>query len=500
MVGSKAFRILLILISFLFLGLSVVILIVDRRDYQQQALIFPEGSQISDVPLGGLSYEQAMQRLNMAFSQPVELRYQDARMQFFPSELGFSLNIEESLGQLEDALKHSGYWQHMWGKKKVEPVSGEVKASLDEAKLSKFLTGVVHNRYDQPATATVPILYTTNFKAGQGGIRMDVETAIPLIRTGLFSAFERIINLPVNTSPPLSLELQNLEIFLKQIITLEGYDGLIEVYLNDLSSDQEIHLALNNQQSVQKDVAYSAASTIKIPIMVSTLLRQGEPIDDTVQNLLERMITLSENPPADRLMGDFIDPTRGPILITDDLQKLGYVNTFLAGFFAPGSPLLALYKTPANTRNDIFLDPDVYNQTVPSEIGDLLSQIYWCANPDTGTSLFNKIFNDSISQRECQNMLNLLGQNKIGILMEAGLPPNASVAHKHGWTPELDNLLHSISDVGIVSTNGGDYVLVMFMHTKDQLIFDEGNWLFAKLSQTIYNAFNVDNQAYWWIE
>jgi len=97
-------------------------------------------------------------------------------------------------------------------------------------------------------------------------------------------------------------------------------------------------------------------------------------------------------------------------------------------------------------------------------------------------------------------MLDLLSENQIGMLVEAGLPPEGSFAHKHGWTTELDGLIHSISDVGIVSSPGGDYVLTIFMHTQEQLIFDKANWLFAKLSQSIYNAFNLDDQTYWWIE
>ncbi len=57
-----------------------------------------------------------------------------------------------------------------------------------------------------------------------------------------------------------------------------------------------------------------------------------------------------------------------------------------------------------------------------------------------------------------------------------------------------------MGDVGIVYTPAGDYVLAIFIYTPQQLVFDEGNWLFAKLSQTIYNAFNLEDQAYWWIE
>jgi len=85
-------------------------------------------------------------------------------------------------------------------------------------------------------------------------------------------------------------------------------------------------------------------------------------------------------------------------------------------------------------------------------------------------------------------------------LIEAGLPPEASVAHKHGWVQELDGLLHSMSDVAIVTTPGGDYVLTIFIYDPTRLNFDQGNRMIARLSQTVYNFFNLTDQTYWWID
>jgi hypothetical protein len=57
-----------------------------------------------------------------------------------------------------------------------------------------------------------------------------------------------------------------------------------------------------------------------------------------------------------------------------------------------------------------------------------------------------------------------------------------------------------MSDAGVVYTPGGNFALVISIYSPEQLVFYDGNWLFARLSQTIYNAFNIDDQAYWWIE
>ena len=496
----KRFRFLLGGLALLFILFSLVILGIDSRTYRQQNLTYPDGTTIQGVPLGGLDRERALARLELTFTQPMELKYQGARMQFSPPELGFVLDLEATMDSLESSLVGTGYWSQLWSMQIQSAVDSPLQASLDETQLSAFLEATILSRYDQPASAALPVIGTTHFQPGQPGLALDINAAIPQIRTALFSFTERIVDLPLQKTPALPLDVHNFETFLKQIIHLEGFDGLVEIYLHDFSGAQNLHLAEMNGQSVLPDVAYTAASTIKIPIMLSVLSRTDEPTPQSMQNLLERMIIYSENPPADSLMSNYIDPLRGPLIVTEDLQSLGYENTFLAGYFSLGSPVLQLFKTPANTRTDIYLDPDVYNQTVPSEIGDLIAQIYLCANPQIGASHLSTVFAERVSQTECQNILDLLADNQIGLLIEAGLPPDTTAIHKHGWTPELDGLLHSMSDVSIVTTPGGDYALAIFIYTPDQLIFYEGNWLFAKLSQSIYNAFNIEDQTYWWLE
>jgi beta-lactamase class A len=93
-----------------------------------------------------------------------------------------------------------------------------------------------------------------------------------------------------------------------------------------------------------------------------------------------------------------------------------------------------------------------------------------------------------------------LAANRIGLLIEAGVSHQATVAHKHGWATDLDGQLRFMSDVGIVFTAGGDYVLNVFIHDRIRLDFDEGNRVIARLSQTVYNFFNIDDQVYWWFE
>ncbi|HAE85509.1 MAG TPA: hypothetical protein DCG78_03240 [Anaerolineaceae bacterium] len=480
----------------LFILISLYILFSDLSIYRQANRVYPAGVSIASIPVGGLTRAEAETRLEQVFSIPIELRYGEARMQFTPDELGWRLDTAATLDSLEAALPNTGWWQHLWGQS-MTAVNTDfpMQVSFNTEACRAFLAENIIPRYDKPATAALPILYTTNYTPGQKGLELNMGAALPAIQDALRSPSARIVNLPVNETPALPLDPANLEVFLKQTILLSGFNGLVELYTQLLPQGDALHFAVRANEPVTPDVAYSAASTIKIPIMVSVFNHLGEPTPDLALGWMRAMITQSDNPPADALMRTYLDENLGPLIVTEDMRALGYQNTFLAGYFYAGAPLLQRIQTPANSRTDVYLDPDFYNQTVPSEIGDLLARIYRCAAASDAQQ--NDLFPGSVTPSECQMMLDLLAENKIGALIEAGLPPEGDAAHKHGWTSDLDGLLHTMSDAGIVATPGGDYILIIFINSPQQLFFDEGNWLFARLSQVIYNAFNLENQAAW---
>jgi len=191
-------------------------------------------------------------------------------------------------------------------------------------------------------------------------------------------------------------------------------------------------------------------------------------------------------------METYLDTNLGPLQVTDDMQALGLDNTFLAGYFYPGAPLLRRFDTTANLRTDVSTSPDAYNQTTPAEMGALLTDIYQCAQSGGGS--LAAVFPGEISQAECRTMIGYLAQNRIGVLIQAGLPEGTQLAHKHGWITESDGVIHTISDAGIVYTPSGNYVLVISIYRTQQLIWDDANELFAGLSQGIYNYFNLSGQ------
>jgi beta-lactamase class A len=268
---------------------------------------------------------------------------------------------------------------------------------------------------------------------------------------------------------------------------------LTGLYLLDLQNQEEIHFAyrLGEDYPTAPDVAFTAASIIKIPIMVSVFRRLGEIPDVETTRLLEEMIEKSGNDPADWVMERVIQDTLAPMEVTKDMQALGLENTFLAGYFAPGSPLLQAYQTPANTRTDIDTDPDIYNQTTPSDMGMLLEDIYQCNQ--TGGSALAAVYPGEFTQAECQTMITYLTKNKLGSLIEGGVPDGTRVAHKHGWVTYF-GIINTIGDAGIVYTPGGNYVLVIFLYRAEQLVWDPAAALIADLSRAVYNYYNLPSE------
>jgi len=124
-------------------------------------------------------------------------------------------------------------------------------------------------------------------------------------------------------------------------------------------------------------------------------------------------------------------------------------------------------------------------------MGMLLEDIYQCSQFGGGALV--AAFPGEITKAKCQTMVSYLSKNLLGSLIEAGVPEGTQVAHKHGWVTYF-GIMHSLGDAGLVYTPGGNYVLVVFLYQKDQLVWVPASKLVADLSQAVYNFFNIPSQ------
>jgi len=478
--------------------LAVILLTVSLVRYSRIRSSFPSGMAIAGVPVGGINPQQATNRLLQVYASAIELRSGETIIQIKPSSLGFELDLENMMAaaDLERVAQPfwQGFWDNLWGRSK-NTMDIPLRSVISEDTLRQFLEYEIAARFDQPSTPPVPVPGRTDFPAGQPGMTLDIDRAVTDISNALVSATNRVVFLVYQEDAAPRPTLQNLEILLKQNIQSSDFEGLIEIYMKDLQTNQTIHFAYQADQAatIEPNIPFSALSTLKIPVMVSAYRRLSEPVLPTVMTLMAEMIDKSDNDSTDLLAQTVLDKNLAPILVTDDMKSLGLVNTFWAGFFYQGAALLRIYETPANMRPDVTTEPEIYDQTTPADLGMLLEDIYQCSQ--TGGGALVAVFPGEITQAECQQMVSLLAANKIAVLIQAGVSSDAQVAHKHGWAVDVtDGVIHTMADAALIYSPGGDYVLTIFLYDPVQVVFDPVNLMVAQLSQAIYNYFNIPAQ------
>jgi hypothetical protein len=482
--------------SLAFILLAAVLLVVELVRYSVQRADYPADMTIGGVAVGGLTPDEASQRLLEVYSTPVQLDYGGAIIQLDPGLIGFSLNTDSMLAEADllrtGAPFWSGFWDFLWNRPSPTHAVPLV-FTFSEDRLRTYLSAEISSRYDQQPAPARPIPGTTQFKSGNPGRVLDINQAVNLIENALQSPTSRTVTLAAESASPGRPSAATLETMLKQIIDASGFDGLVDLYFLDLQSGEQIHFAHSIGQDypvIPTDIAFSAASTIKIPIMIAVYQHSDGKLDSQTALLMTQMLDDSSNSAADTLM-DQIDPGRGPLAVTKIMQTLGLQNTFLGMYYAAGSVPLEIFTSPANMRTDIGTNPDTFLQTTPADMGTLLEDIYQCAEDNGGALL--AAFPGQITPNACQGMLGYLEKDNVGALIQEGVPEGTVVAHKHGWVT-YNGIMDPVCDAAIVFTPGGNYVLTIYTFHPVQIIWDVISPLYAELSQAVYNYFNLPTQ------
>ncbi len=254
-------------------------------------------------------------------------------------------------------------------------------------------------------------------------------------------------------------------------------ERVASVFVLDLQSGDLF--ALND------NVAYSGMSLTKIPLMVAYFQRFPRPQSWEEAFQIADTMMCSENITSNRLLerlGDG-DPQQGAYYVTAFMQSLGLNGTFITRAY------LTLPNEEAEGGTTIMSGadqqraaPDPYNQIVPKELGWLLAGIYQCAQ--NGTGLLVEHYPQDFTPQVCRRMLYAMDANTINVFLEAGVPAQARVMHKHGWVNDTHG------DAGIVIGPQGAFVFVAVLHEPEWLPFDLSAPTIAELARMTWNALN----------
>lgn len=454
---------LLLLLSGMMLFASLGLLVYELLNFAGRENRLAAGISVAGVRVGGLPEDQARATVEEAFAQPITLYYQGFPINLNPNSVGFRLSSAAMFAEARAASEAGGgFWErfflYLLGQAETVVRDIPLIADYQTTALRAELDNIA-NRYDQPAEmGGIDVATLTTFSGGSG-FEMDMEATLGLIDAALRRAENRFVDIPLLEGSGASAGMRTLEQLLKAYLDSQGfiYDGqtsVASIYIQDLTTGEEIN--------INGDVAFTAASTIKVGILLDYFrVKNGDPsVDDAF--ILANSLLCSANSSSNLIMQKLIggeDLFRGIQSVTDTLQYSGANNSYLTAPFVDGSPNQQFdsIAPPETAPNPNFnTDPDFFNQTTAEDMGTLFGMIYDCA--EHGTGLMTAYPNGEFTQQECRRMIELMSGLELNRLLPAGLPVGTRISHKNGWVGEITG------NAGIVfPPNGRDYVISVYI-------------------------------------
>jgi beta-lactamase class A len=448
---------------------------------------YPTGLTIGGVDVGQMTPEEATAELtNRYIDTPVILRHGENTFEMMPIQAEMVLDFDTMLANADiERTKQdfwSGFWGYLWGRPiDVDPVP--LAATHNRESLRTVLEEI-KSVVDLPAQPPQPIPGSMSFQYGTPGTETNIEASFADIEAALYRPNLREARLIVEPKDP---ERPNINLLSRLLVNrLQVFEqdtgGMAGIFILDLTTGEEAN--------INSDVPVTAIDLMKIPIVVETYRTLTQlPTLSQRQLISDTLVVKPENTSANELLaviGAEGDPYKGAEQVTATMQRLGLVNTFIMAPYDAGMPAgKQTPETPANSVEGLRTAPSATMQTTAEDIGTLLSMIYYCATGQGGALV--AAFPGDDWQRECLELLDYMEQNKIGSLIEEGVPAETTIAHRHGWTGDTH------VDAGIIFSPGGDYVIVEIMYKPEWLEWELSAPLITDVSQAAYNYFNFDS-------
>lgn len=463
-----------------------IFLLFKLYQYAGARSFYPTGLTVAGVDIAGLTPEEAGERISNFFIEaPVTLFHGDDSFEISPTDAEFTPDILAMLDQADYQRTQqdfwAGFWGFLWGRPvEVSPV--EIQATHSREALREVIQQIA-SLADQPAQPPQPVPSTLSFQYGTSGTKTNVEASLSDVEAALYRPSNREARLIVEPNDP---ERPDMNILTRLLVNLlqvfeQETGGVASTFIMDLETGQTV--------PINETVAMSGIDLLRVPIVLETYRSlDGLPSLTQRQLISDTLVIQPEFESVNQLLAVVAgedDRYAGAKNVTETVQRLGLLNTFIA---APFDEPLKIGEqppqTPANSSEDLRTKPDPEIQTTAEDMGMLLSMIYYCAQGRGGTLL--AAFPDQITAEECGQLLNYMQKNKIGSLLEAGVPSDTVVAHRHGWISDTH------VDAAIISTPGGDYVIVTLLYKPDWLEWEISSPLLADISRATYNYFNFD--------
>ena len=481
-------------ISMLLIVAASALLIYELVEFSGREEQLPAGIGVAGINISQLSGKEAISRWERAYAEPVSLIYAndfgDNLILLYPDQVGWRISSEPMLAAaLASGEEGGGFWRrfldYLLGAEQIVNRDIPLVADYQENALRSYLEDIAARYDSRPGRANYDLGSLTVY-AGNAGLALDLPAAMQQVDAALRSASSRSVVLPTRRVGSDGPRLDSLRELIIAYLDSQGFihDGVstvASVYILDLQSGAEINIL--------GDVAYSAASTIKAPIMIEYFRHLDAPPTAEEAWLMANSLLCSNNASSNLIMeiiggGDIF---RGLRRVSDGIQALGVGNTYISAPFYLGvdGQQLGSIQPPATSPNPAFdTEADPFNQTTAEDLGTLFSLIYDCASYNSGLAL--ALPGGEITQRECRQMLELSSANDLLRLLQGGIPPGTRISHKNGWIADM------VGDAGIVfSPNGRHYVISVFLWERAEFQDYQKLWsLLEEISRAAWNYFN----------
>jgi beta-lactamase class A len=437
----------------------------------------PKGVLIAGVDVGGLTRAEARKKLEGALQPlllPLEVQAGDASATLRPEDIDLELPLDTMLAAAEAAQPGGRV---------------ELQVIYDEARLRAALGGLITQ---SGGPAAISVISSTkaisrSFALAGSAMAVDVDAAVKQLDERLRSVGgARRVTLPLvragAAARPTPAQLQEqIELMAKQ------WDGVAGIYVYDIASGNEI-------ASLNKNTVFSAASTIKVAILLNAYAHV-DSFTARQRRSLQDMVVASDNLAANTMLAAAVggsgteDALRGAEQMSAMLKELGLPHTYLYAPFEAidylGQKKIKIKLGPTRDGDPPYTDSGRALRTTPAEIAQIYRMVEQCSK---GQGVLLEKFGKHLDPKRCQEMLDRLAQNGDSTRMRSGIPDKVRVEHKSGWIDDMQ------ADAGIVRSPGGDFIVAIYLFQKDTTgaplpdkLFLSVIGSFARLVYTYYN-------------
>ncbi len=450
-------------------------------NWKSSQTMLPPGLTINGLPMGGMTREQALNAIALAYTRPITVYYAGKLTPLLlPEMVELQLDEVTTAQNLDKVLVARsgirGFLTYLMEQLRHNaPEAQEVTAvvTYSRERVDAFLARTAQ-KYDRPPQNAVLLPEAGTFRPPQDGTTLDIQASLPLLIKAILAAApeQREVHLVVNVEPAPEASF----IILRQALdaALRDFDGVAGIFAKGLRKGQEF--------CYNCEVVFSGVGGLKIAIALSLYAMLDTTSDTSTRAQMDALFAESDNTVANALLTQIGagDPYSGALRVTDMLWGLGLHHTFIAAPYditgATVPPDIA-----AASSSDNRTRPDPLLQTTPLEMGLLMEGLYY-GTKDGG--FLRAVYPQQITAAECQALLDSLERNPVNPLLSAALPASTRVAHKHGWA----NKTHAA--IALLYGPQTDLVLVVYLYQPEWLVWNESAPTFATIGQLVYRFFN----------